>query len=144
MAVFIEKPPVTSSNSYETRKNASILIKLGTNDDWTIAFVTTCSVLNFLLPWQQENISKLPQNHYFASSFSIKIYFKVLQLLKGLRWSQRIFSVGYTVPYERPGAMRGTSASFKPPKQKGAHPSSGDTLMYLLDGGRRLKSAYIF
>jgi hypothetical protein len=52
MAVFIEKPPVTSSNCYETMKNASILIKLGTTVDWTIAFVTTCSVLNFLLPWQ--------------------------------------------------------------------------------------------
>jgi hypothetical protein len=47
MAVFIEKPPVTSSNCYETMKNALILINLGTNDDWTIAFVTTCSVLNF-------------------------------------------------------------------------------------------------
>jgi hypothetical protein len=33
MAVFIEKPPVTSSNCYETIKNASILIKLGTNVD---------------------------------------------------------------------------------------------------------------
>jgi hypothetical protein len=31
MAVFIEKPPVTTSNYYETMKNASILIKLGTN-----------------------------------------------------------------------------------------------------------------
>jgi hypothetical protein len=40
MAVFIEKPPVTSSNCYETMKNASILMKLGTNVDWTIASVT--------------------------------------------------------------------------------------------------------
>jgi hypothetical protein len=38
MAVFTEKPPVTSSNCYETMKNASILIKLGTNVDWTTAF----------------------------------------------------------------------------------------------------------
>jgi hypothetical protein len=37
MAVFIEKPPVSSSNCYKTIKNASILIKLGTNVDWTIA-----------------------------------------------------------------------------------------------------------
>jgi hypothetical protein len=44
MAVFTENPPVTSSNCYETMKNASILIKLGTNVDWTFAFVTTCSV----------------------------------------------------------------------------------------------------
>jgi hypothetical protein len=33
MAVFIEKPPATSSNCYETMKNASVLIKLGTNGD---------------------------------------------------------------------------------------------------------------
>jgi hypothetical protein len=44
MDVFIEKPPVTSSNCYVTLKNVSILIKLGINVDWTIAFVTTCSV----------------------------------------------------------------------------------------------------
>jgi hypothetical protein len=31
MAVFIEKHPLTSSNCYETRKNTSILIKLGAN-----------------------------------------------------------------------------------------------------------------
>jgi hypothetical protein len=30
MAIFIEKPPVTSSNCYETMKNASVLMKLGT------------------------------------------------------------------------------------------------------------------
>jgi hypothetical protein len=33
MAVFIEKPTVTSSNCYETMKNASILMKLGKNVD---------------------------------------------------------------------------------------------------------------
>jgi hypothetical protein len=32
-AIFIEKPPVTMSNCYETMNNASILIKLGTNVD---------------------------------------------------------------------------------------------------------------
>jgi hypothetical protein len=31
MAVFIEKPPVTSANCYKTMKNASILMKLGTH-----------------------------------------------------------------------------------------------------------------
>jgi hypothetical protein len=31
MAVFIERPSVTSSNYYETMKNASILMKLETN-----------------------------------------------------------------------------------------------------------------
>jgi hypothetical protein len=33
MAVFIEKPPVKISNCYETKKNASILMKLATNVD---------------------------------------------------------------------------------------------------------------
>jgi hypothetical protein len=52
MVVFIAKPPVTNSNCYETMNNASILIKLGTIADWTIAFITACSILNFRLPWQ--------------------------------------------------------------------------------------------
>jgi hypothetical protein len=36
-------------------------------------------------------------------------------------------------------AMKGTAAPFKPPKQKGAHPPSGNPLMYLLAGGRAEK-----
>jgi hypothetical protein len=76
MAVLTEKPPVTSSNCYVTMKNASILIKLGTNVDWTIAFVKTCSVLNFLLPWQRGDISKLPKItillRFFPSKFISK------------------------------------------------------------------------
>jgi hypothetical protein len=89
MAVFIEKLPVTSSNSYETMKNASILMKLGTNVDWTIAFVTACSSLNF--------ISKLPKLLFCIVFFSIKIDFKVL-LLNGLRWRKGLFRVGYMLP----------------------------------------------
>jgi hypothetical protein len=58
MAIFFEKPPVTSSNCYATMKNASILMKLGTNVDWTIAFVIACSIFNFLLPCQQGDVSK--------------------------------------------------------------------------------------
>jgi hypothetical protein len=61
MAVYIKKSPVTSSNCYKTIKTSSILIKLGTNVDWTIAFATTCSGLNFLLSWQRGDISKLPE-----------------------------------------------------------------------------------
>jgi hypothetical protein len=52
-------PPVTSSNCYETMKNASILMKLGTNVDKTIASVTACSIVNFLFPWQRGDVSKL-------------------------------------------------------------------------------------
>jgi hypothetical protein len=36
-------------------------------------------------------------------------------------------------------AMRGTAAPFKPPKQTGAHPPSGNPLIYLLVGGRAEK-----
>jgi hypothetical protein len=64
MAVFIEKPTVTSSNCFETMKNASILMKLGTNVNYTIASVTSCSIVNVLLPWQRE--SKNCQKSLFA------------------------------------------------------------------------------
>jgi hypothetical protein len=84
MAVFIEKPPVTSSNCYETMKNASILMKLGTNVDWTIALATTCSIVNFQLPWQQ-GTSQNCEKSLFCIVFSIKTDFKVLQLLNVLR-----------------------------------------------------------
>jgi hypothetical protein len=76
MAIFTEKPPLTSSNCYETMKNASILIKRGTNVNWTIAFVKTCSVLNFLLPWQRGDISKLQKITIFASIFPSKFISK--------------------------------------------------------------------
>jgi long-subunit fatty acid transport protein len=85
MAVFIEKSPVTSSNCYNTIKTALTLITLGTNVSWTITLATTGLGLNFLLPWQRGDISKLPKNHYFALIFFIKIDFKVLQILNGLR-----------------------------------------------------------
>jgi hypothetical protein len=45
------------------------------------------------------------KNRYFALIFSVKIDFKVLQFLNGLIWSQRLFSVGYTLPYDRPGVI---------------------------------------
>jgi hypothetical protein len=59
MAVFIENHPVTNSNFYETTKNALILIKLGTNVNWTIACVKACSILNFLIPCKRGDISKI-------------------------------------------------------------------------------------
>jgi hypothetical protein len=61
MAVFIKKAPVTSSYFNETIKRDSILFKLGTDVDLTIIFVTAYSILNFLLIWQQVDISKLPK-----------------------------------------------------------------------------------
>jgi hypothetical protein len=70
MAVFIEKPPATSSNRYETMENASIQMKLGTNVDWTIASVTAWSILNFLLPWQWGGTSQNCQKALFCIVFS--------------------------------------------------------------------------
>jgi hypothetical protein len=76
------------------------------------------------------------QKNYFALIFSIKIDFKVLPLLNGLRKSQRLYSIGYTLPYDRPGAIFSLSQvqnflgneadsnppPFKLPKQKGYTP----------------------
>jgi hypothetical protein len=85
MAVFIEKAPVTSSNCYETMKNASILMKLGTHVDWTIASTTACSIVNFLLPWQRGDVPKLRKITILHCFVPIKTDFKVLQLLNELR-----------------------------------------------------------
>jgi hypothetical protein len=57
-------------------KNVSILIELGTNVDWTIDFPVTIAMRGHL---------KIAKNHYFALIFSIKIDFKMLPLLSGLR-----------------------------------------------------------
>jgi hypothetical protein len=76
MAVFIEKPPVTSSNCYETMKNASILMKLGTNLDYTIASVTACSIVNLLLPWQRGDVSKLSKITILHCVFPSKLISK--------------------------------------------------------------------
>jgi hypothetical protein len=65
-----------------------------------------------------------------------------------------LFSVSYTLPYDRPGvilvsykfkfflATRGTTA--KPPKQKESHHPTGNPLMYRFDRGRRRKSDHFF
>jgi hypothetical protein len=76
MAILIEKTPVTSSNYYETMKNASILMKLDTNVDWTIASVIACSILNFQLPWQRGNVSKLPKSLFCIVFFPNQTDFK--------------------------------------------------------------------
>jgi hypothetical protein len=82
--IFIEKPPVTSSNCYESMKNASILKKLGTNVDWTIASVTACSIVHFLLSCNG-GTSQNCHNSLFCIVFFIKSDFKVVQLLNDLR-----------------------------------------------------------
>jgi hypothetical protein len=82
MAGFIEKSPVTSSNCYKTIKTVSILIKIGTNVDWTIANVLR---LKFPVTMATRGHLKIAKNHNFPLIFSIKIDFKVLQLLNELR-----------------------------------------------------------
>jgi hypothetical protein len=64
--LFIENRPVTSSTCYETMKNASILMKLGTNVDWTIASVTACSISCY---HDNGGRLKIAKNHYFALLF---------------------------------------------------------------------------
>jgi hypothetical protein len=60
------------------------------------------------------------------------------------------FSVGYTLPFDRPGVIFSLSqvknilakrgiAPLQTPKQKGAHSPSGNPLMYFLVGGRAEK-----
>jgi hypothetical protein len=48
---------------------------------------------------------KIAKKSLFCVDFFIKIDFKVLQLLNGIRQSQRLFSVGNTLPYDRPGVI---------------------------------------
>jgi hypothetical protein len=136
MAVFTEKPPVTSSNCYETMKNASILIKLCTNVDWTIAFVTTCSVLNFPLPWQRGDISKLPKITILPRFFPSKFISKCCNFSRD--WD-RVKGFSALVTRYLMIDLGSFLASYKSKnflaKQKGAHPPSGNPLMYLLDGG---------
>jgi hypothetical protein len=63
---------------------------------------------------------KIAKNHCFALIFSIKIDFKVLQLLNGLRYSQRLFSVGYELPYDLSGVMFSLSqVPLKTPQTEG-------------------------
>jgi hypothetical protein len=96
---FHWKPSDTSSNCYKTKKNAAILMKLGINFDCTIASVTACSNLNFLLPWQRGDVSNC-KNHYFALFFPSKLISKCCNFS-----SKRLFSVGNTLPYDRPEAI---------------------------------------
>jgi hypothetical protein len=104
MAVFTEKPPVTSSNCYETIKNASILIKLGTNVNWTIAFVTTCSVLNFPLPWQRRDISKWQKITILPWFIPSKL-FQSAATSQGIEVESKALQRWLTLPFDRPGVI---------------------------------------
>jgi hypothetical protein len=89
--IFIEKPPVTSSNWYETMKNASILVKLGTNVNWTIASVTACSILNFLLPWQRGTSQNCLKSLFCIAFFPSKLISKCCNF--SMDWDRVICSI---------------------------------------------------
>jgi hypothetical protein len=68
-----------------------------------------------------------------------------------------LFSVGYMLPYDRPGAIfslsqvqhfLGDEGNYRTPIQtpqtEGAHPPSGNPLMYLFNGGQRRKNDHFF
>jgi hypothetical protein len=85
---FHKKPPVTSSNCYETMKNASILIKLGANFDWTIAFVTTCSVLSY---HGNEGTSQNCQKSLFCLYFFHQNLFQSAATSQGIETESKAF-----------------------------------------------------
>jgi hypothetical protein len=68
MAFFIEKPPVTSSNCYETMKKC-----FNTDETWLDHNLCN-SMLNrkFLVTIATGERLKIAKNHYFALFFSIK------------------------------------------------------------------------
>jgi hypothetical protein len=150
MAVFFEKSPVTSSNCYKTIKTASILKKLGTNVDWIIAFATTCSGLNFLLPWQWMDISKLQKITILRWFFPSKLFSMCCNF--SMDWESNAFQRwlhitlwliwGHFLQFQN--FLGDEPPPFKPPKQKGAHLPSGNPLMYLLVGGPQRKSDHFF
>jgi hypothetical protein len=81
--LFVLVNPFTEC--FENIKDASLFIKLG--QMLAIAFITTCSILNFLLPWQQGTAEN------FALILSISA-----ATSQWIEKSQRIFSVGYMLP----------------------------------------------
>jgi hypothetical protein len=154
--VFIEESPVTSSNCNKTINYASIVIKLDTNVDWTIDFVTTWSFLISCYHGNEGISQNCRKSLFCIVFFSIKIDFKVLQLLNGLRKSQRLFSVGYTLLCNRSGVIcsfsqvqnflsdEGDCRSPSKPQTEGAHTPYGNLPMYLLDREPSRKSSHFF
>jgi hypothetical protein len=128
---------LTSSNCHVTINNASIQLKLGTNVIMTISFVTTYSILKFLLPWQQGNISKYPK-------ITILRWISKLISKGSMDWnSVKCFQCWLHV------TLRSTWGYFKPltsPKfssrQEGTHSLPGTPLMDLFDRGWRRKKNF--
>jgi hypothetical protein len=131
-------------------KDAPIFIKLGTNVNWTIAFVMACSILNFLLPWKGRDISKIAKNHYFMLIFPSILISKCQNF--SMDWDRvegfSVLVTCYLLIDQRPIlasrkskiflVMRGLLSPFKPLSRKGSicHPP--------FDRERRQKMWWLF
>jgi hypothetical protein len=152
MTVFIEKPPVTSSKCYKTLKNALILMKLGRYVNLIIISVTTNSIIIFCNHGNGGTSQNCEISLFCIVFFPSKLLSKCCNFsmqwdrVKGfsalvkcnLKIDLRPFLVCHMSKIFL--AMRGTTAPFKLPKQEGAHPPSGNPLMYHFHGGARRKN----
>jgi hypothetical protein len=110
MAVFIEKPPVTSSNCYGTMKNASILM----NVDWTTASVIACFPIT-MATWGRP---KLPKNSILHCFFPSKLISKCCNFYLTIDLRRLLVCHMSKIIL----AMRRVAAPFKLPKQRGLIP----------------------
>jgi hypothetical protein len=122
-------------------ENASILMKLGTYVDETIASVTACSIVNFLLLWQRGTFQNCQKTLFCIVFFSSKLISKCCNF--SMNWNRvKGFSASVTSYPKinlRPFlachmskiflTMRGNLPPLNPPKHKGAHPPSDNPLM---------------
>ena len=156
LPIFTDKLPVASSNSYKTMKNAPIVIKLGTNVDWNVAFQKSHKMLNFLLPWQRGGISKLAKililRWFFSSKLNSKCYNFLMDWVrvKGfsglikcyLRSNARPFSA-----FQKCKIFLGDEGGFRPPSNpliQGGSPPLKTPLVHRFHWGRRRKSGHFF
>jgi hypothetical protein len=102
MVVVIKKYSVSSSNCYKTIKTASIPIILGTNVGWTIYLVTTCSVLNFMLPWQRGTSQNCHKSLFHVDCFPSKLILNCCNFL--MDWD-KVKGFGNTLRYGRSGVI---------------------------------------
>jgi hypothetical protein len=100
MAVFNEKSPVTCSSCYKTIKTASILIKVG----WTIAFVTTCSVLNFPDTMETRGHLKIAKKSLFCVDFFHQNWFQSAATSQWIEIESKAFQ-HWLNNYDRPGVI---------------------------------------
>jgi hypothetical protein len=155
MVVFIEKPPLISSNCYEIMKKCFNTEE--TWHKWWLEHSIRNSMLNrkFPVTMARGDVSKLPKITILHCFFPWKLILKCCNF--SMNWDRvkgYLASVtSYPKIYLRPFlacdmskiflAIRGTAAPFKPQNRR-VHPPSGSLLMHILDRGRRRKSGHFF